>query len=49
MIEYPSVEAFYNKKPTFFHLGLLKRSAESNQDINFVQTTISLILNGFWR
>ena len=24
------------QKPTFFHLGLLKRSAENNQNINFV-------------
>ena len=37
------------QKPTFFHLGLLKRSAEINKNINFVQTTRNFILNGFWR
>ena len=37
------------QKPTFFQLGSLKRGAENNQDINFVQTTRSFILNGLCR
>ena len=35
------------QKPIFLQLGSLKRGAENNQDINFVQTTRSFILNGF--
>ena len=37
------------QKPTYYHLDLLKRSIENNQNINFSQTTRSYILNGFWQ
>ena len=36
------------QKPTFYHLSLLKRSAENNENINFSQNTRSYILIGFW-
>ena len=35
------------QKPTFYHLNLLRRSAENNENINFSQNTRSYILNGF--
>ena len=37
------------QKPTFYHLRLLKRSAENNENINFSQNTRSYILIGFWK
>ena len=32
---------------TFYHFNSLKRSAENNENINFLQNTRSYILNGF--
>ena len=39
-------KSILQQKPTFYHLDLLKRSVEINQNINFSQIT-SYILNGF--
>ena len=35
--------------PIYYSLNSLKRSAENNQNINFLQTTRSYILGGFWK
>ena len=34
---------------TFYQIDFLKRSSENSQNINFLQTSRSFILNGFWQ
>ena len=36
-----------HQRLTFYHFNSLKRSAENNENINFLQNTRSYILNGF--
>ena len=36
-------KSILQQKPTFYHLNLLKRSAENNENINFLQNTRSYI------
>ena len=42
-------KSILQEKPTFYHLNSLKRKAENNENINFLQNTRSYILNGFWK